>query len=119
MDALSAAQLQELRVNLLRLHDDLEQLLTDSAASSRTVTLDQPIGRLSRMDALQQQAMAKANRAASQHRLKLVEAALSAIRQLRYGECRRCEEPIGYPRLKARPESPFCLDCQGQIEEER
>ena len=30
--------------------------------------------------------------------------------------CRRCEEPIGYKRLSARPESPYCLDCQDEID---
>jgi len=119
MDELTAAQEQELRTALLSLQAELRQLLDDSQQSSKAVDLDQPIGRLSRMDALQQQAMAKANRAGNERRLKLIEAALIAIKQERYGECRRCEEPIGYPRLKARPESPFCLECQGQIEEER
>ena len=119
MADLTAAQSQELRADLLRLQSELEQLLNDSQESSKTVELDQPIGRLSRMDALQQQAMAKANRAGTERRLKLIESALLAFKQQRYGECRRCEEPIGFPRLKARPESPFCLECQGQIEEDR
>lgn len=119
MDELTAAQMQELQADLLRLRRELELLLSDSKESSRAVDLDQPIGRLSRMDALQQQAMAKANRAGHQRRIKLIEAALLTIRQERYGECRRCEEPIGYPRLKARPETPFCFACQGQIEEGR
>lgn len=116
-EALTAAQQQELETDLQQLCAELQQLLGASLQSSQTVDLDQPIGRLSRMDALQQQAMAKANRAGHQRRLTLTEAGLVAIRQDRYGQCRRCEEPIGFPRLKARPESPFCLDCQGQIEE--
>jgi len=119
MEELTAAQERELQKDLQTLRSELEQLLDDSQESSKAVDLDQPIGRLSRMDALQQQAMAKANRAGTQRRLKLIESALLANKQERYGECRRCEEPIGFPRLKARPESPFCLDCQGQIEEER
>jgi len=118
MEELTSVQEQELHEILISLRSELEQLLDDSQQSSKAVDLDQPIGRLSRMDALQQQAMAKANRAGTQRRLKLIESALQAIKQQRYGECRRCEEPIGYPRLKARPESPFCLECQGQIEEE-
>lgn len=119
MDELTTAQGQELYGDLLGLRAELKQLLDDSRESSKAVDLDQPIGRLSRMDALQQQAMAKANRVGTQRRVKLIEAAMMAIKQERYGECRRCEEPIGYPRLKARPETPFCLECQGQIEEER
>jgi DnaK suppressor protein len=117
MDELTSDQKQELQADLLVLQTELEKLLTDSQESAKPVELNQPIGRLSRMDALQQQAMAKANRAGTEKRLKLIEAALLAIRQQRYGECRRCEEPIGYRRLKARPESPLCLDCQGKLEE--
>ena len=33
-----------------------------------------------------------------------------------YGLCRRCDEPIAYRRLKARPESPYCIACQDEIE---
>ncbi len=117
MDDLTAEQQQELHRSLLILKEELQQLLLESAASSQTVGLDQPIGRLSRMDALQQQAMAKANRAGHQQRLQLVESALLSLKLERYGECRRCEEPIGYARLRVRPESPFCLVCQRQIEE--
>ena len=119
MAGLTAAQVDELRADLSGLQSELAALLATSVESSRVVDLDQPIGRLSRMDALQQQAMAKANRAGSQRRLQLIESALQALTRGNYGECRRCEEPIGFPRLKARPESPFCLSCQGQMEEER
>ena len=112
MEELTAAQQVKLFNKLAKLKIELEELLAGSSASSQIVDLEQPIGRLSRMDALQQQAMAKANRAGHQQRLLLVEAALLIIKQDRYGECRRCEEPIGYARLNVRPESPFCLDCQ-------
>ncbi|NOQ51080.1 MAG: TraR/DksA family transcriptional regulator [Desulfuromonadaceae bacterium] len=116
MEELTEQQLQELHADLSALQKELQNLLVDSRDSSKAVALDQPIGRLSRMDALQQQAMAKANRAAHQQRLRGIEAALQGMKLQRYGECRNCEEPIGYPRLKARPETPFCLVCQGQIE---
>lgn len=116
MGELTAAEQRELHAKLLELRSELTNLLVDSSASSKTVDLDQPIGRLSRMDALQQQAMAKANRAGHQRRLTLVDAALIAIKTDRYGECRRCEEPIGFSRLQVRPESPLCLDCQKESE---
>ncbi|MCW8893052.1 MAG: TraR/DksA family transcriptional regulator [Deltaproteobacteria bacterium] len=119
MGELTATQQTVLYQKLLVLKTELEQLLVDSASSSQTVDLDQPIGRLSRMDALQQQAMAKANRGGQRKRLQLIESALQAFRSERYGECRRCEEPIGYPRLEVQPETPFCLECQEQSEEGR
>ncbi len=116
MDELTGSEQTKLFNKLLVDKDELGMLLEESAASSQVVDLEQPIGRLSRMDALQQQAMAKANRTGHQQRLVLIDAALLAIKLGRYGECRRCEEPIGYSRLNVRPESPFCLDCQKQSE---
>lgn len=116
---LTAAQETELHQLLIALKAETEELIQSSAASSQPVDLDQPIGRLSRMDALQQQAMAKASSDGLKKRLQLIESALQAFRLERYGDCRRCEEPIGYPRLKARPESPFCLECQAQMEGNR
>ena len=116
MSDLSDAQRAELQQELLAVQAQLQQLLAASAEGARPVALDQPIGRLSRMDALQQQAMTKANRQDGQRRLALVEAALLALRHDRYGDCRRCEEPIPYARLKVRPETPFCRACQAEME---
>ncbi|MBW2687795.1 MAG: TraR/DksA C4-type zinc finger protein, partial [Deltaproteobacteria bacterium] len=65
-----------------------------------------------RMDAMQQQAMAKATRQKSQLRLTHCKVALSSFDRNEYGLCRKCEEPIGYRRLSAKPEAPFCLECQ-------
>ena len=118
MAELSDTQKAELKQKLLTLRDDLEQILAASRAGAQPVDLDQPIGRLSRMDALQQQELTKASRDGAKRRLQLVDSALQALRSNRYGECRRCEEPISLARLQAQPETPFCLDCQGRIEKE-
>jgi DnaK suppressor protein len=110
-------QLEELGEDLRQLKAELAHLLGALEDGAKPVDLDEPIGRLSRMDAIQQQHMAKANQQASQLRLRQVEQALKLHDDDEYGYCRRCEEPIGYRRLKARPESPFCLPCQSQREQ--
>ncbi len=115
-EELTDAQLTELEAELVELRGELERLVASSAESVQTVDLDTPIGRLSRMDAMQDQQMAKANRDSHRRRLKLVQVSLSAVAQDEYGFCARCEEPIGYPRLKAKPESRFCLPCQSSSE---
>ncbi len=99
---------QALERDRLRLEDHLQ--LTKEG--SQPVQLGTPIGRLSRMDAIQQQQMTKAGRASLDIKLRQVRASLAAYRKGDYGYCRSCHEPIGYPRLKARPEAPFCLTCQ-------
>ena len=119
MDDLTPEQLTELQRDLVQLQQELQDLLAKSSESIRPVELDQPIGRLSRMDALQQQHMAKANRQGHEQRLLQIGNALQAFRNDSYGDCRSCEEPVGYARLKARPETPFCLVCQGKREGKR
>ena len=116
MDDLTAGQLDELKASLETLCKDLRRLLDTTRDGTRPVNLDEPIGRLTRMDAIQQQSMSSANRRSHDIRLKQVQQALEAFAQDRYGPCRRCAEPIGYRRLKARPESPYCLECQDEVD---
>jgi len=115
-DDLDDAQVDELRGDLDRARGELEAMLDRTAEGARPVDLDEPIGRLSRMEAMQQQQMTKASQRSAQVRHDLVMSALAAIDAERYGDCRRCEEPIGWRRLKARPESAFCLACQTAVE---
>ena len=110
---LSNAQREELHGRLSELVQTLEQQLEASTEGARPVELDQSaVGRLSRIDSMQQQAMANAARRNLQVRLNQCRAALAAYERGEYGACRECEEPIGYRRLSAKPESPLCLNCQ-------
>jgi len=109
---LEDGQTRELGLDLEALCDELRSFLDASVEGSRPVELDEPIGRLSRMDAMQQQSMAKANRTAAEQRLQRVEAALRRIAADEYGSCLRCEEPVGFPRLKVQPEAVLCIACQ-------
>ncbi len=116
MTPLTEQQINELRVNLLSLQVEFTALLEGATKGAETVSLDQPIGRLSRMDAMQQQSMAQANTRIARQRLAQIRAALTRYDQDEYGLCVDCGEDIGFGRLKARPESPFCLECQKQRE---
>lgn len=100
----------------------LEKQLTEAvegiqAADTGTVTLDQSrVGRLSRMDALQQQAMAASLKERMQRGEKRIRAALARIGEGSYGECCQCGDAVSVERLKADPATPFCSDCQDEIE---
>jgi DnaK suppressor protein len=112
MNALTKSQRATLKQKLIELRSELTGMLTDSLESSRPVGLDQPIGRLSRMDALQQQSMTQASRRAAEMRISKIDNALHRMSKDEFGYCLECEEEIGYARLQANPETPFCLDCQ-------
>ncbi|MDZ7591164.1 MAG: TraR/DksA C4-type zinc finger protein [Rubrivivax sp.] len=88
--------------------------------NARTVTLDQSsVGRLSRMDAMQQQAMAQASLQRLGVQRRRVEAALDRVRRGSYGQCCECGGAIGLERLLSDPAAPFCMDCQEDRDAER
>ena len=116
-DELTPDQFAELKADLLRLTRDLQASLAGTERHSDTVELDQAaVGRISRVDALQAQQMALAQNERVRARLEQVRLALLRHEEDAYSECLRCGEPIGYRRLKAYPESPFCVPCKTRLE---
>jgi DnaK suppressor protein len=115
---LSEDQLAGLRHSLEALRLDLRERLLRNSDDSRPVTLDQQLlGRLSRMDAMQQQQMAQANRSQMQAQLKRVVQALQRMEEGDYGYCSSCDQGINFARLQVRPDAPLCLDCQHRDEQ--
>jgi len=116
VNELTDEQTEGLQDALRKLQAEIEGSLRSTREAAQPVDLDEPIGRLTRMDAIQQQKVTSANRRTNDIRLQQVKQALAAMRSGRYGVCRRCEDPIGFPRLEARPESPYCIDCQDEVD---
>ncbi len=84
-----------------------------SADDSRPVPLDQQsVGRLSRMDAMRVQAMAKAVEGRRCARIHMIEAALARMEGSEYGACHSCGEDIAPKRLELDPAASQCIDCK-------
>ena len=80
--------------------------------SQKTVMLDQQsVGRLSRMDALQQQAMAKATQGRRAQSRVRIQAALTRIDEGEFGYCTDCGQEIPIKRLELDPTVPTCVSC--------
>lgn len=98
------------RLEVLR--NDLLQIEESSREAASTVELDQTrVGRLSRMDALQGQAMSKATRQRREIELQRITAALKRIESGDYGYCMECDEEIASARLDIDPAAPLCINC--------
>jgi len=86
-------------------------------AGAQTVELDQTrVGRLSRMDALQGQAMSRAANRRREQELRHIAEALLAVDQGEYGYCRECDAPIVVARLKIDPTVRLCIACAEKSE---
>lgn len=105
---------EEARQILLDRRKALDAEQAANADSRDTVELQQDsVGRLSRMDAMQQQAMAQAQerrRVAEQTRIV---AALERIDEGEWGYCLTCGEEIVEKRLRHDPSVATCVGCAG------
>ncbi len=90
------------------------ETLSDVAEQSRSVVeLDQQsVGRLSRQDALQQQAMALAQERNRKQELVLLKRALHRAESGDYGLCEECGEEIPEKRLEIDPATEICVNCR-------
>lgn len=102
---------------LLKMRAELESTARDAEASEATVELDQTkVGRLSRMDAMQAQAMAKASGHRRAATLRHISAALQRIDDGEFGVCQACYRPINPKRLEFDPTVTLCIDCATESE---
>ena len=110
---LTPEQQRELRRDLASGANEIERSLATTLEAAKPVELDQAsVGRVSRIDAIQQQKMVEATRRALSARRQQIQAALRRFEEEEYGDCLDCGEPIAFARLEARPETPFCVRCQ-------
>ena len=104
---------------MLNLRDELESIADSAAEASEVVELDQSkVGRLSRMDAMQGQAMAQASKERREQQLRQIEAALARLDDDEYGYCQACGELIDPRRLEFDPTALLCIDCASKAENE-
>ena len=104
----------ELHDLLATLHAALCAQLEDPTGAAEAVELDQAmVGRLSRMDAMQHQEMAKAQRRRAQERVQRVARRIEqyANDDEAFGHCKDCFDAISAARLRALPDSDLCVDC--------
>jgi DnaK suppressor protein len=115
---LSQEQKTTLKNTLLVYQQELSEQLNLSAQAAKIVTLDQTaVGRVSRVDALQQQSMAISTRGMVKLKLQKVVIALKTIATENYGYCKQCDEGIPFKRLEIQPEAQLCLACQSKTDQ--
>ena len=109
--------MDDLKRKLIELRDELERLADTGESSAAVVELDQArVGRLSRMDAMQAQAMALASGQRRNAMLREIAAALKRIEIGEYGVCEECGDAINPKRLHIDPTSRLCINCASAAE---
>ncbi len=112
MKHLTTAQVAELTRALESDLSKLERSMRVTDEAMRPVELDQSaVGRLSRIDSLQNQGLTRNLQEREQAKLGLIVAALRRIESSSYGLCTECGAPVPFERLLVFPEAPTCAGC--------
>ena len=107
-----------LKKRLNQMRKDVEELSETTEEARQPVELDQSmVGRLSRMDALQYQAMQLETERRRTMEIQRIDSALQRVDEGEYGYCVSCGIEIEPKRLKNDPMTPTCIDC-AQLSEE-
>jgi len=103
LELIIRADIRKLEVKLEELKDFTAPLAPDNA-----------IGRVSRMDAINNKSIFEASERNLQNRLSLLHQSLQFIHDHDFGVCIKCRRPIPFERLKIRPEIRHCAECFNQ-----
>ena len=97
-----------------RMQETLEQVRQDVQTlevASQPIAPDRALGRLTRMEGLNDKAVSEAALQSARQRLVQLEESLQRIDSTRWGLCVRCGHSIGAARLEYMPESDCCVKC--------
>lgn len=104
--------IKKLKTRLQTLRRDLLKRGAGDQETVKPVEVDQTsTGRLSRMDALQSQALDLEIERLRHQELQRIEAALQRIADGSYGYCVACGEEIAAKRIENDPTTPVCINC--------
>lgn len=112
---LTPGQVEQVREELLRALAKIERSMKTTDRAARPVKLDQTsVGRLSRIDALQNQGLTQNLQERERAKHAQITEALRRIEEGSYGTCTGCGQPIQFERLLVFPEVLTCAACAGR-----
>lgn len=88
-----------------------EKLILEYQEMTKPVAPDVAIGRISRMDAINNKAVTESALRQAQEKLNKLNYVLSKIGSEDFGICMKCKTQIPVGRILIRPESMYCVNC--------
>ena len=108
---MTSKERRELQRNIEEAIEAQKTLIASLSETSKPVAPDNAIGRLSRMEALNDRAVSEASLNAARTKLSRLETALGKVDQPDFGLCVSCDNPIPPGRIVLMPEATRCVPC--------
>ena len=105
------AEKKTIELKILEEIKKTEQIILDYKDLIKPIAPDCAIGRVSRMDAINNKSVTEAALRQSEKKLNALEYMRESIDSKDFGICQRCKQVIPLPRLLYMPQSRFCVNC--------
>lgn len=97
----------KIKKKIVRIKEDIEEL----EELTKPISPDSSLGRLTRMDAINNKSVNEAALRQSREKLSKLELALNSLDDSNFGICKLCNQPIPFARILYMPESTRCVRC--------
>ena len=102
---------QALKAKILENIKKFEKEIVRLEDATKPIAPENSLGRISRMDAINNKGVAEASLHSARKRLVKLKIALEKINEPDFGNCSNCQRPIQAGRLMFMPESTTCVHC--------
>ncbi len=116
MAYINEEQRRQLADHIATCLEELDEDIKHLAILTQPVAPDRSIGRLTRLEALNELAVNEKTLASARTRRLKLQAAQGQLHEPEFGCCRSCDEPIPFARLLTLPETKLCVTCAEQAE---
>lgn len=90
-----------------------EAIIREYKESTQPVSPDDAIGRISRMDAINNKSVTESTLRRAKEKLSKLQHILSRVGRSDFGVCAKCKQTIPLGRIIIKPESIYCVKCAG------
>lgn len=104
-------EMSEIKQKLLQEISKTEKLIIEYRELTQPVAPDEAIGRISRMDAINNKSVTEASLRKAEQKLESLTRVLSMYGTPDFGRCLKCKAEIPFGRVLIRPESLYCIKC--------
>ena len=101
----------EIKQKLLLEISKTEEIIKEYQELSKPIAPENAIGRISRMDAINNKSVTEAALRQAEEKLSKLQFVLTKVGTSDFGICLKCKNPIPLGRLLIRPESTHCVNC--------
>lgn len=103
--------IEDIKALIIREISKTEQSIEEYKEMTKPVTPDDAIGRISRMDAINNKSVTESALREAEQKLRNLRIALNRAGTKEFGICAKCKNPIPLGRILIRPQSAYCVRC--------